>query len=90
MWYKAESIDKPESIDTTSSKNWVYVRQNIKQESREDEDGKTMMVWVYDEKKVSKDNWDLYKKVERLRADLDYVCMMDDIELEEYEEVEDE
>ena len=38
--YKAEGKTKPSKIDDTSSKNYVYIRENIKTEKRKDENGK--------------------------------------------------
>ena len=48
--YKAEGKTKPDKIDDTSSKNYVYIRENIKTEKRKDENGKNETFYVWDEK----------------------------------------
>ena len=90
MWVNAESEFEPEVVDTASSKTYNYVRRNIQAVERTDDEGRTYTVYEYEELKVLKDNWELYKAVERLRADLDYVAMMDDIDLLDGEEDDNE
>lgn len=60
MWYKSESSTKPELIDTTSSSIYNYDRKNIVEEEREDHDGSKHIVYVYDENKVEKGQWENY------------------------------
>lgn len=89
MWYNVESTTQPSMIDTTTSRNWIYVRKDIHAEERTDEmTGETMTVWVWQEMKVTRDNWELYKAVERNTANIDYIAMMSDIEIEEDKEDE--
>lgn len=83
MWINAEATFKPDAVDTTISKVYNYVRRNIREEQREDEEGNSYTVWVYEEKKISKENWELYKAVERNTANIDYITMMTDVEIEE-------
>jgi hypothetical protein len=61
MWYTGESTVYPQLIDTTSSKKWVYVRKNIKEESRTDEAGNSYTVWTFDETKISKDVYSIFE-----------------------------
>lgn len=88
MWYYAESGDRPETVDQVSSKKWVYVRRNIEEFEREDETDPTIKEKFYkwEEMKVSKDDWELYIMAERNTANIDYIAMMEDIELEEVDE----
>lgn len=84
MWYNVESTTQPSMIDTTTSRNWIYVRKDIHTEEREDEvTGEKMAVWVWKEIKIARENWELYKAVERNTANIDYIAMMSDIEIEE-------
>lgn len=65
--YKAEGTTKPEKIDDISSKNYVYLRENIKMEKRTDEEGKSETVYTWDEKKVRKDVYDVITEQEYLK-----------------------
>lgn len=88
MWITAEANYKPNTVDIATSKVYNYIRRNIHQEQREDDEGKIYTVWVYEEKKISKENWELYKAVERNSANIDYIAMMTDVEIEEGEDDE--
>ena len=57
--YKAEGKTKTSNIDDTSSKNYVYIRENIKTEKRKDENGKNETFYVWDEKKIRKDVYEV-------------------------------
>jgi hypothetical protein len=61
MWYTGESTVYPQLIDTTSSKKWVYVRKNVKEESRTDEEGNSYTIWTFDETKISKDVYSIFE-----------------------------
>lgn len=65
--YKAEGKTKPSKIDDISSKNYVYLRENIKMEKRTDEEGKSDTVYTWDEKKVRKDVYDVITEQENLK-----------------------
>ena len=65
--YKTEGTTKPEKIDDISSKNYVYLRENIKMEKRTDEEGKSETVYTWDEKKVRKDVYDVITEQENLK-----------------------
>ena len=88
MWVTAEANYEPNTVDTSASKVYNYIRRNIHQEQREDDEGNIFTVWVYEEKKISKENWELYKAVERNAANIDYLAMMTDVEIEEGEDDE--
>ena len=40
MWYKAQGMEMPSTIDETSSQVYVYVRKNINVEQKTNENGK--------------------------------------------------
>ena len=65
--YKAEGKTKPSKIDDTSSKNYVYIRENIKTEKRKDENGKNETFYVWDEKKIRKDVYEVVTEQEYLK-----------------------
>ena len=47
MWTTVESMFYPELIDSTTSRNWIYVRKNIREEQRADEEtGETVTVYI--------------------------------------------
>ena len=61
----SESTVKPESIQF--DKTTVYLRKNITEENRHNEDGTITTLWIYEEAKLSHDEFDKYinsKKVE--------------------------
>lgn len=66
--YKAEGTTKPEKIDDTSSKNYVYLRENIITKKRTNEEGKSETVYTWDEKKVRKDVYDVYSEQQDLKS----------------------
>lgn len=65
--YKAEGKTKPSKIDDTSSKNYVYIRENIKTEKRKDGNGKNETFYVWDEKKIRKDVYEVVTEQENLK-----------------------
>ena len=62
MWYYVESKSYPALVDTTSSKKWVYVRRNIKEHEREDEQGIKEIFYSFEETKIPKDVWAIFEK----------------------------
>jgi hypothetical protein len=62
MWYKSESTARPDLIDSTSSRVHVYVRKNIEEVEREDETGNKYSVYVYDEMKLPKEVYGIFKE----------------------------
>lgn len=86
MWYKSQSTVRPITPDTTSSHYYVYLRKNIEQIETEDESGNTYIMYEYDELKIPKEMYPLYAAEQKDRADIEYLAMMSDIELDEEEE----
>lgn len=61
MWYKAQGMEMPSTIDEISSQVYVYVRKNINVEQRTAENGDTETIYVWDEAKVPKEIFDIFK-----------------------------
>lgn len=59
-WYKSESTAKPAAICLDWSPRNVYLHRNIRQEEREDIDGQTVTMWVYEEAKLSRADYAIY------------------------------
>lgn len=66
MWYESESNIRPEMIDSTSSKKYVYVRKNITEIRRDDE-----ALYEYDEAKIPKEIYDIFKSQNEANSRLD-------------------
>lgn len=85
-WYKSESTIRPDAVDTTSSKTSVFLRRNIKEVTRTEEEGETT-VFEYEETKPTKEEYEKYLQVaeavnmRQIRADVDYLAIMLDVEL---------
>lgn len=67
MWYRTEMTDKPELQDTTSSKVYNYDRRNIVEEQRTDEEGNVTKAYVFEERKVKKEDWERYLEMKSLK-----------------------
>lgn len=86
---KSESAELPEAIDTTSSKTSVYLRKNIAEKERKDEDGNAYQYYEYDEAKMTKEEYEKYldelavADIRQQRADIDYIALMCGVDLEE-------
>ena len=70
-WKIVQSTEKPQEIDTTSSKTVNYVRKNV---HTIEIDGAE--IYEYEELEVSKDVWLLYQELEQAKADIDYLNMI--------------
>ena len=88
-YVKSESTIKPDLIDTTSSKTTVYIRKNIIEKERIDnETGYSTTYYEYDEVKLTKEEYQEYLKeleiidIQKQRADIDYIALMSGIDLE--------
>ena len=92
MWYYAEGKERPTIVDEISSKKWVYVRRNIEEFEREDETDPTIKEKFYrwEEMKIRKEDYPIYQLEVQDRADIDYIAMMCDVELETEDEEGDE
>lgn len=87
MWYYAESNEHPQTVDSISSKNWVYVCRNIEEHERVDEmTGDTVTYYTFEEMKIPKENYPIYELETQNAANIDYIAMMNDIDLDEEEE----
>lgn len=62
IWYDGESSVYPALVDSTSSKKWVYVRRNVEEHERENEQGIKETFYSFEEQKVSKDVWGIFEK----------------------------
>lgn len=87
-WYNSESSIRPDEVDTTSSKTSVFLRRNIKETVRTDEQtGNETVFYEYEEAILTKEEYEEYLKglalidFEQQRADIDYLAIMMDIEL---------
>ena len=75
-YYPSESDTMPEDIDTVSSPTTVYIHKNIHTEERTDpETGETRTVFVYDEAKVPRQDYNSYMQG-KTQADIEYLYMM--------------
>lgn len=66
MWYKNEngSLTKPEALDKTSSKTYVYVRKEFAEISEQTIGDQTIPAhYEWMEMKILKSDWDVYEKV---------------------------
>ena len=61
-WYEGTSSVYPSLVDTTSSKKWVYVRRNIEEHEREDDEGIKEIFYSFEEQKVPKEVWGIFEK----------------------------
>ena len=62
-YIKSQSSIKPELIDTTSSKTTVYIRQNIVEvEKTNENDNSTALFYEYNEAKLTKEEYQEYLK----------------------------
>ena len=79
---KVQSAAQPNELDTISSQTTVYLRKNIIAKTTTDENGETLTYYEYDECKLTKAEYQAYL-LEKQRADIDYIALMSDIDLEE-------
>lgn len=60
---KSQSSIKPDLIDTTSSKKYVYLRQNVVEiNSKDEQSGEDRSYFEYDEAKLTKSEYEEYLK----------------------------
>ena len=87
-YIKSQSTIYPELVDTTSSKKYVYLRQNVIEIQSENMIGETYTCYEYDEAKLTKEEYEQYLKelslidIQQQRADIDYIALMTGIDLE--------
>ena len=59
---KSQSTVYPRLVDTTSSKKYVYIRDNVVEMKSDEIDGESYTYYEYDEAKLTKDEYELYLK----------------------------
>ena len=86
---KSQSPNKPDLIDTTSSKKYVYIRKNVVEvNSTDEQSGDDRNYFEYDEAKLTKREYEEYLKelsildIQQQRADIDYIALMTGVDLE--------
>lgn len=64
---------RPEAIDKTSSGKYVYLRRNFQRITRTNENSGTVVLWQYEEAKVTQEEYAQYDTVvmEIVQAELD-------------------
>lgn len=87
-WYYSEGNERPAIVDEISSKKWVYIRRNIEEFEREDETDPTIKEKFYkwEEMKIPKENYPIYELEAQNAANLDYLAMVSDIDLDSGED----
>lgn len=87
-WVQSESTQRPELIDTLSSKTRVYMRRNIEQKWRTDDlTGDSQEYFAYEEAKLTKEEYEEYLKnlavadIEQQRADIDYIAICCNVDI---------
>lgn len=76
MWYDNEngSLDRPDELDTTSSKAYVYIRKDfVEVPEKVVEEDIIPAHYRWKETKISKEDWEIYAKV------LDHDGALDDV-----------
>lgn len=80
-YHEGSQAEEPLAVDTESSKGTVYLRRNIEQIERKDEQtGETVTLWGYEEAQLTHEEYALYLGEDN-SAKIEYVAMMSDIEL---------
>lgn len=93
MWRIVENSTnvKPEAVDKTTSQAVVYVRKEFEEVPNVDPEGGTAQGthWRYLEQEVPVGDWDVYEKAleadaksEANAANIEYIAMMADIDLD--------
>ena len=61
-WILIEGMqaEKPQEVDKESSHTTVYLRRNIEQITKTDEDGNTYKAWQYEERTMTKSDYAIY------------------------------
>ena len=88
-YIKSESTIKPELVDTTSSKKYVYLRKDIIETQKASEfSNETITLYEYQEAKLTKAEYQEYLAelsiidIQQQRADIDYIAIMTGVDLE--------
>ena len=86
MWRLSENSDsvKPIDVDKTSSSKVVYVRKDFEELPTLDMDGEQVGThWRYMENAIPKESWDAYELQMKNMADIEYLSMMTDVDMED-------
>ena len=75
---QGSQAERPQEIDTTSSKSVVYLRKNIERVEHEDEQGNKYELWEYDEAKLTQPQYSMYLQ-EDTQSKVEYLIMMSDL-----------
>lgn len=78
-FHKSESTSIPELIDMVSSPTTVYIRKNIQEETRI-ENEEEYIIYTYDEAILTKEEYAIYLAEVNV-ANIDYLSMMDGVDL---------
>ena len=62
MWYDVESIDRPSLVEAELSQRYIYVRRNIEEHERENEQGEKETYYTFEEVKIPCEMWFIYEK----------------------------
>ena len=82
IYYDSESLSEPEIIDVDSSPTTVYLRKDIEENTRvEEETGETITYYSYKEAKIPKTEYNAYMN-EKNQADIEYLYMMEGFDYE--------
>lgn len=76
----SESLEYPLEFDVKSSKTTVYVRENIKSKTQ-DNNGEKSTVYIFDEFQYTKEEY-LELLVKKNKANLDYLSIMTGVDLD--------
>ncbi len=60
---KGTQEQRPAAIDTTSSKDTVYLRKNIAEVNETQADGETIKMWAYDEASVTAEEYGAFSAI---------------------------
>ena len=77
-YYKAHSTERPLEVDTTSSKNGVYLRKNIQEIQQETQEGGTETIYEYDEAYLTNSEYAAYSDIDNLTMTaLDFIKVLE-------------
>lgn len=82
IFYDSEANFEPETIDVDSSPTTVYIRKDIDEKTRtEEETGEVITYYSYKEAKIPKTEYNAYM-TEKNQADIEYLYMMEGFDYE--------
>lgn len=61
MWYEVTGSTRPDKIDRTSSKKYIFLRKDVKETTITDESGETRIEYQYLETKIPKEVAELFE-----------------------------